>query len=351
MSSSTSADQVARRRAEGKGEGKGAAAAGAEGAGAGGGEVVWIGRGESRYAHRRIPRHCVGVAERPPELPQLERMLRGLGLSTVCEEARCPNRNQCWSERAVTFMLMGSVCTRACRFCSVATGRPPAAPDPAECAKVAAAAETLGLRHVVLTSVNRDDLPDGGAAHFAATVRAIRERRPESTVEVLTPDFQGDFAAVATLCDAAPEVFNHNVETVPALYRSVRPGARFERSLAVLAEAKRLRPDSVVKSGLMVGLGETRQQVRELLEALRGAGVDSLTVGQYLRPTRDHLAVERYWEPEEFDALASEARGLGFAHVASGPLIRSSYNAEETLHEARSATQREARPSRRNSEP
>jgi lipoic acid synthetase len=298
---------------------------------------VWIGRGEGRYAHRRIPRHCVGVAERPPELFELERMLRGLGLSTVCEEARCPNRNQCWSERAVTFMLMGSVCTRACRFCAVATGRPPAAPDPDECSKVAAAAAQLGLRHVVLTSVNRDDLPDGGAAHFADTVRAIRARRPESTVEVLTPDFQGDLSAVATVCGASPEVFNHNVETVPALYRSVRPGARFERSLAVLAEAKRLRSDSVVKSGLMVGLGETRVQVRELLGALRTAGVDSLTVGQYLRPSREHLPVERYWEPAEFDDLAEEARALGFLHVASGPLIRSSYNAAETLREARAA--------------
>jgi lipoic acid synthetase len=228
------------------------------------------------------------------------------------------------------------VCTRACRFCSVATGLPGAAPDPEECDKVAAAAESLGLRHVVLTSVNRDDLADGGAAHFAATVRAIRVRRPESTVEVLTPDFQGDLSAVATVCAAAPEVFNHNVETVPALYRGVRPGARFERSLAVLAEAKRLRPDSVVKSGLMLGLGETREQVREVLVALRAVGVDSLTAGQYLRPSRQHLAVERYWELEEFDSLAEEARALGFAHVASGPLIRSSYNAAETLREARS---------------
>jgi lipoic acid synthetase len=334
MSGFSSADQVVGR----------------PGAGAGRGEVVWIGRGEDRYAHRRIPRHCVGVAQRPPELPELERMLRGLGLSTVCEEARCPNRNQCWSERAVTFMLMGSICTRACRFCSVATGRPPAAPDAAESAKVAAAAERLGLRHVVLTSVNRDDLADGGAAHFAATVRAIRARRPQSTVEVLTPDFQGKLSAVATVCDAAPEVFNHNVETVPALYRGVRPGARFERSLAVLAEAKRLRPESVVKSGLMVGLGETRAQVRELLEALRAAGVDSVTVGQYLRPSRWHLPVERYWRPEEFDSLAEEARALGFAHVASGPLIRSSYNAAESLHEARSARSAAAAPSAREEE-
>jgi len=315
-------------------------------AGTGSGEVVWIGRGEGRYAHRRIPPHCVGVAERPPELPQLERMLRGLGLSTVCEEARCPNRNQCWSGRALTFMLLGSICTRACRFCSVATGRPSAAPDPEECVKVAAAAESLGLRHVVLTSVNRDDLADGGASHFAATLRAIRDRRPETTLEVLTPDFQGDLSAVATVCDAAPEVFNHNVETVPALYRGVRPGARFERSLAVLAEAKRLRPNSVVKSGFMVGLGEAREQVRELLVALRRAGVDSLTVGQYLRPSRQHLPVERYWQPEEFDSLAEEARALGFAHVASGPSVRSSYNAAETMGEARSA-----RSTRRKSEP
>jgi lipoic acid synthetase len=202
---------------------------------------------------------------------------------------------------------------------------------------VAQAAQRLGLEHVVLTSVNRDDLADGGAAQFAASVRAIRASRRSTTVEVLTPDFQGDLGAVATVCDAAPDVYNHNVETVPRLYRRVRPGARFERSLAVLAEARRRLPAGVVKSGLMLGLGETRAEVVEVLARLRGAGVEAATLGQYLRPTREHLPVERYLEPGEFDELAALGRSLGFAHVASGPLVRSSYNAEETLAAARRA--------------
>jgi lipoic acid synthetase len=195
--------------------------------------------------------------------------------------------------------------------------------------------ERLALSHVVLTSVNRDDLADGGAGQFAATLSAIRTARPESTVEVLTPDFRGDLGAVATVCAAHPDVYNHNVETVPRLYRRVRPGAAFERSLSVLAAAKRLRPDAVVKSGLMVGLGESAEEVREVLSALRAAGVDVVTIGQYLRPTRNHLPVERYLEPTEFDSLATAGRALGFLHVASGPLIRSSYHAEETLRAVR----------------
>jgi len=194
---------------------------------------------------------------------------------------------------------------------------------------------TLGLHHVVLTSVNRDDLPDGGAAHFAAVTQAIRLRNGRVTIEVLTPDFQGNLSAVEVVCAAEPDVYNHNVETVPRLYRRVRPGARFERSLAVLAHAKRKRPQAIVKSGLMVGLGETHDEVGEVLRALRGAGVDSVTIGQYLRPSRAHLPVERYWDPEEFDELAEQGRALGFLSVASGPLVRSSYNAEETLRTAR----------------
>jgi lipoic acid synthetase len=217
----------------------------------------------------------------------------------------------------------------------VATGRPSAPPDPDEPRRVAEAAAELGLDHVVLTSVNRDDLADGGAAHFAASVRAIRLLRAEATVEVLTPDFQGDLGAVATVCEAAPDVYNHNVETVPRLYRRVRPGARFERSLAVLAGAKRRLAGGLVKSGLMLGLGETRDEVRDALARLRGAGVDAVTLGQYLRPTREHLPVERYLEPAEFEELARQGRALGFAHVASGPLVRSSFNAEETLATAR----------------
>jgi lipoic acid synthetase len=201
---------------------------------------------------------------------------------------------------------------------------------------VASAVAALGLRHVVLTSVNRDDLEDGGAGHFAAVIWAIRLQCESATIEVLTPDFQGNLTAVASVCAADPDVYNHNVETVPRLYRRVRPGARFERSVAVLGHAKQLRPRAIVKSGLMVGLGETREEVLEVLQALRGAGVDAVTIGQYLRPSRLHLAVERYWDPEDFDALAEQARALGFLHVASGPLVRSSYNAEETLRAARS---------------
>lgn len=300
-------------------------------------EPIRIGAEKGGFRHLRLPAYCVRPPAATPEIPRLEKRLRGLGLHTVCEEARCPNRAQCWSRRHVTFMLLGDVCTRACRFCAVATGLPARGPDPDEPRHVAEAAAELGLRHVVLTSVNRDDLPDGGAGQFAATIRAIRDVRPEATVEVLTPDFQGDRAAVARVCDAAPDVYNHNVETVPRLYRRVRPGARFERSLSVLAEAKRLRPDSVVKSGLMVGLGEEREEVIAVLKALREAGVDTVTIGQYLRPSRHHLEVERYWEPAELDALGAEARDLGFLDVASGPLIRSSYNAEETLARALAA--------------
>lgn len=299
------------------------------------GEVLHGGEGGRASRHLRLPPHCVRPTLRSPEATRLQKRLRGAGLRSVCEEARCPNRSACWPRGHVTFMLLGRVCTRACRFCAVTTGRPATGPDPDEPRRVARAAAELGLSHVVLTSVNRDDLPDGGAAHFAATVRSVRESRPETRVEVLTPDFRGDLGAVAVVCDAAPDVYNHNVETVPRLYRRVRPGAAFDRSLAVLREARRRRSTSVVKSGLMLGLGESRAEVVELLGALRGCGVDAVTIGQYLRPTRQHLPVVRYWEPAEFEALAEEARALGFAHVASGPLIRSSYHAEESFQSIR----------------
>ncbi len=287
----------------------------------------------------RLPPHCVRPAVRDPEVNRVARALRERGLHSVCEEARCPNRSACWARRAVTFMLLGRVCTRACRFCAVETGLPSQPPDPREPEQVARAAAEFGLGHVVLTSVNRDDLPDGGAAHFAATVAAIHRANAETTVEVLTPDFQGDEEAVRRVCDASPEVYNHNVETVPRLYRTVRPGARFERSLAVLAAAKRARPNSLVKSGIMLGLGEERAEVVDVFRELRQAGVDTVTVGQYLRPSLEHLPVVRYLEPVEFEAIGDEARALGFAHVASGPLVRSSYNAENSLRRARAARQ------------
>jgi len=227
-------------------------------------------------------------------------------------------------------MLLGDLCTRACRFCAVATGKP-SPPDPAEPGRVAAAVAELSLSHVVLTSVTRDDLPDGGSQQFARTVLAIREARAATTVEVLTSDLRGDPSLVSTVCRSAPDVFGHNVETVPRLYRRVRPGADFERSLRVLAEAKRLRPAGVVKSGLMVGLGETIDEVIEVLRILRSVGVDTATVGQYLRPSREHLEVERYLEPSEFQEIADRGHALGLSRVASGPLVRSSYNAGEIL--------------------
>jgi len=207
----------------------------------------------------RLPLHCIRPAPRTPRADALQRALRASQLVSVCEQARCPNRGECWSKGHVTFMLLGRVCTRACRFCAVETGLPASPPDPQEPLRVARSAARLALSHVVLTSVNRDDLPDGGASQFAATLRAIRAECQETSTEVLTPDFQGDRDAVATVCEAAPDVFNHNVETVPRLYRSVRPGASFQRSLAVLSEAKRLRPDAPVKSGFMLGFGESRE--------------------------------------------------------------------------------------------
>jgi lipoic acid synthetase len=227
-------------------------------------------------------------------------------------------------------MLLGSVCTRACRFCAVASGKP-SPPDPGEPGRVARAAAELSLSHVVLTSVTRDDLADGGAEQFARTILAIRKAGADATVEVLTPDFHGDRSSVATVCSAEPDVYGHNVETVPRLYPRVRPGADFRRSLEVLAEARRLRPHGVVKSGLMVGLGEEIGEVVEVLRALREVGVDSATVGQYLRPSRRHLEVERYWEAREFEEIAAQGRALGLARVVSGPLVRSSYDAGKAL--------------------
>jgi lipoic acid synthetase len=254
--------------------------------------------------------------------------VRSLGLHTVCQEARCPNIAECWGHKTATFMLLGDTCTRNCGFCAVTHGRPLAI-DPAEPVRVAAAVARLGLEHIVVTSVNRDDLPDGGAAHFAATARAIKHLLPGSRVEVLVPDFQGDLEAVGTVVHSPIDVFNHNLETVPRLYRRVRAGAHYERSLAVLAAARRVaaRPEMLTKAGLMLGLGETEDELIRVLKDLRAVGCDVLTLGQYLRPSAAHLPVERYVPPEEFAALGSHARELGFGHVESGPLVRSSYHA------------------------
>lgn len=272
-----------------------------------------------------------------PTVEDTRALMRRLRLNTVCEEAACPNLSECWSQRHATVMILGSVCTRACAFCNVDTGKPDAV-DREEPAHLAHAVAELGLRHVVITSVDRDDLPDGGAGQFAESIGRIREQAPEVTIEVLTPDFRRKDGALAIVIGAAPDVYNHNLETVPRLYRRVRPGASYRHSLDLLAEAKRLRPETFTKSGIMVGLGETRDEVRRVMDDLRAADVDFLTVGQYLRPTPRHARVEHYWPPEAFDEIADEARARGFLLVSATPLTRSSYHAEDDfrrLHAAR----------------
>jgi lipoic acid synthetase len=252
--------------------------------------------------------------------------VRRLDLHTVCEEAHCPNIAECWAHRTATFMLLGDTCTRNCGFCAVTHGRPLTV-DPAEPGRVASAVASLGLRHVVVTSVNRDDLDDGGAGHFASTARAIKAKVPGCRVEVLVPDFQGNLDAVASVMTAPIDVFNHNVETVPRLYGRVRPGAKYPRSLAVLAAAAKGQTRVPTKAGLMLGLGEERHELLSVFQDLRAVGCRVLTLGQYLRPSIDHLPVERYVPPEEFSELRADALGLGFDHVEAGPLVRSSYHA------------------------
>jgi lipoic acid synthetase len=256
----------------------------------------------------------------------LKGLIDRLRLHTVCESAACPNVGECWNHRTATFMILGNVCTRRCGFCAVEKGAPLPV-DYDEPRRVADAVEAMGLKFAVVTSVNRDDRRDGGAELFALVIRAIRRRVPGCGVEVLTPDFQGSHAAVETVLEAAPDVFNHNTETVPRLYRQVRLGARYERSLDVLAHAARTAPGIPVKSGLMLGLGETMGEVLQVMSDLRAQGVRILTLGQYLRPSPQHLPIVRYVPPEEFDELRRAACEMGFAHVESGPLVRSSYHA------------------------
>jgi lipoic acid synthetase len=260
-------------------------------------------------------------------LNRVKRGLRLLNLHTVCESARCPNIHECFHRGAATFLILGERCTRGCGFCAVPKGNP-APLDPAEPANVARMAAEMNLRYVVITSVNRDDLPDGGSRHFAATVREVRRALPQARVEVLTPDFCGDHDAVARVLDAGPHVFNHNVETVPRLYRRVRPQADYRQSLEVLAFARRYSESVLTKSGFMLGLGETEEEVRTLLRDLRAAGVDVATIGQYLQPTRRNLPVAAFIEPERFEAYRDYGLALGFRMVFSGPLVRSSYMAE-----------------------
>ena len=275
---------------------------------------------------RRHPPWLKVRAPGGPGFAETMATVRELGLHTVCQEARCPNIGECWGHRTATFMLLGDTCTRNCGFCAVTHGRPLAV-DPAEPLRVASAVARLGLRHVVVTSVNRDDLADGGAAHFAATAGAIKRLLPGCRVEVLVPDFQGNLASVAEVVASPIDVFNHNLETVPRLYRRVRAGARYARSLAVLEAAHRGRERLLTKTGLMLGLGETQEELASVFRDLRSIGCDILTLGQYLRPSGDHLPVERYVPPEEFTALGAEALALGFRHVEAGPLVRSSYHA------------------------
>jgi lipoic acid synthetase len=260
---------------------------------------------------------------------RLRVLMREQGLHTVCEEARCPNVGDCWNRGTATFMILGDVCTRACGFCAVKTGLPGLPPDPDEPRRVADAVARMALRHAVITSVNRDDQPDGGAAIFAAVIREIRARVPGCAVEVLIPDFKGDWAALEVVIATRPDILNHNTETVPRLYRTVRPGARFSRSLELLQRSK--AAGLLTKSGIMVGLGEEWDEVLDTVRQIRDAGTDILTVGQYLRPSFDHLPILRYYTPEEFERIKEFGLGLGFSHVESGPLVRSSYHAEEQV--------------------
>ena len=259
---------------------------------------------------------------------RLSELMREQQLHTVCEEARCPNIGECWSRGTATFMILGDVCTRSCGFCAVATGRPGAV-DWGEPRRVALAIQRMQLKHAVITSVNRDELETGGAEIFAETIKWTRRLSPATTIEVLIPDFKGDDRALQVVLDARPEILNHNTETVPRLYREVRPQGDYPRSLELLQRAKEIDPGAVTKSGLMVGLGETRDELLAVFADLAARAVDVLTVGQYMRPTPNHLPVQRYWHPDEFAELKERALELSFRHVESGPLVRSSYHAEE----------------------
>lgn len=272
-----------------------------------------------------------------PNYQKLRGLMRGLGLHTICEEAKCPNIYECWEEGTATFLILGSICTRACGFCNVLTGKPTEL-DWMEPFRVAEAVETLGLKHAVVTSVNRDDLADGGAAVFAKTIEEIRRRVPDCSIEVLIPDFEGNWDALKLVMDARPDILNHNIETVARLYRRVRTKAVYERSLELLQRAKDMDPEVLTKSGIMVGLGETKAELLETMRDLVSSGTDILTIGQYLRPTLRHLPVVRYYTPEEFEELRVAGEAMGFRHVESGPLVRSSYRAGRQTEELGSIT-------------
>jgi len=268
-----------------------------------------------------------------PNYVALKQLMRDHGLHTVCEEAHCPNIGECWEHRAATFMILGDVCTRNCAYCAVAHGTP-AVLDEDEPLRLAAAVERMELKHVVITSVDRDDLPNGGAEIFAAAIAEIRRRAPDTSVEVLIPDFKGSEAALRIVVDAQPDILNHNLETIDRLYRLARPGGRYVRALELLARAKQLDPGMLTKSGIMCGLGEEWDELLAAMRDLRAQGVDILTLGQYLRPSRDHLPIARYYTPDEFAELRRLGREMGYRHVEAGPLVRSSYHAWEQVEQA-----------------
>nr|CRH08170.1 Lipoyl synthase (Lipoic acid synthase) (Lipoate synthase) (Lipoyl-acyl-carrier protein synthase) (Sulfur insertion protein lipA) (Lip-syn) [Candidatus Magnetococcus massalia] len=277
------------------------------------------------------PRWLKVKAPTSPAFLKLRGVLKQRNLNTVCEEANCPNMGQCWHEGTATFMILGDRCTRRCGFCNVSTAKP-LPPDPQEPARIAEAAQVMGLKHAVVTSVDRDDLADGGAGQFVATIEALRQQLPDVTVEVLTPDFLAKQGALEQVVAAAPAVFNHNLETISRLYSTVRPVSSYEHSLQLLESVKAIAPKQLTKSGIMLGLGEREEEVLALFGDLRRVGVDYLTVGQYLRPTVEHLPVERYWTPAAFEQLGEQARAMGFKRVAAHPLARSSFHAQQLHH-------------------
>jgi lipoyl synthase len=276
----------------------------------------------------RLPSWFKVEAKTGPDYLDIKQTIDRLQLHTICEEARCPNRWECWNARTATFLILGNICTRRCHYCSVETGRPFAV-DHDEPRRVAEAIRALGLRHAVITSVNRDELADGGAGMFAKTIRQTRQISPGCTIEVLIPDFEGNKAALAVVCKERPEILNHNIETVRRLFPTIRPQGKYQRSIEFLWHAKRL--GMTTKSGLILGMGETLDEAREVMRDLRAVDCDIITIGQYLQPTRAHLPVARFYEPQEFTALKEEGLAIGFAHVESGPLVRSSYHAEQQV--------------------
>jgi lipoic acid synthetase len=299
------------------------------------GETLYqiIGRHRAEPLPERKPGWLKVRAPGGPNYLRLKQLMRELDLHTVCEEAHCPNVGECWEHGTATFMILGDVCTRNCAYCAVAHGRPPKF-DPAEPERVAQAVAEMRLQHAVITSVDRDDLPDFGAWAFAETIRQIKQHVPSCSVEVLVPDFQGDEDAIRAVLEASPDIYNHNTETVPRLYKRCRPGGRYERVMRIFATAKRIAPQIPTKSGIILGMGETNEEVLAVLQDLRAAEVDIITLGQYLRPSTSHIKLDRYVTPDEFHMFREQGMAMGFRHVESGPLVRSSYHAWEQVQAA-----------------